>query len=84
MSSAPLAFITVGQLKYYPEEPLGKGGFGNVFKGEFEDQAVAVKQNLLRQSSIVEAELGLVSFGIDKWHQHLARYLHKEKDTHFL
>lgn len=60
------------------KEILGKGSFGVVFKGRFDNKDVAVKRMLIEEVDEREEEF------LTKYpHAHILKLFHVEEDDHF-
>ena len=77
----------VGKLKYFcgKNDYLGKGGFGYVFRGEFDGRPVAVKQiYAISDPKGAESEVQRCKAAKDIDHKNVVQYFHYEKKNQFM
>lgn len=77
----------VGKLKYDPKKEIGRGSYGIVYEGLFEDQSgrnldVAIKRIIRSNDSIENSEANLLEKATG--HPNILRILYCEKDIDFL
>ncbi|XP_014664450.1 PREDICTED: serine/threonine-protein kinase/endoribonuclease IRE1-like [Priapulus caudatus] len=82
LEKLPLGWMRVGKLMFNTQEPLGHGCEGTfVYRGKFENRAVAVKRLLPECFSLADREVELLRESDE--HANVVRYFCMEEDTQF-
>ena len=73
----------IGELSFNREEVLGKGAFGNVYKGKYKDTIDVAIKRILKENATDELRAAEIFLHIET-HDNIVRYYHMEEDDDFM